>query len=371
MFSRFGSFNCWKATETELSRQPTSVIYTNWKPLFARLVLLSLAFLIVYGLWLDVDFLDAKSTTDPESNDIALYRAVVERLQAGEDFYTANGDEQHQRGYPTTPFLTWRLPTEAWIISLLGETGATHLLQLLLLLAVLAWVKLLMDIGLSRLGVVCGAWLVCSSLMIVLAEPSLYLHEAWAAAFIALSLPLQSRWWRLSVIFGLAALAFRELALPYALAMATCAWWEGRAREAVWWAVGILIFAIGLALHAWAVSGQIGPDARAGGGWLALGGWDFLLSANQLNLIIIGTGAWLTAIWVPLALLGASVRRDALGLRLFLIVVGYSFAFLFLGRDNNAYWGMIYGPLVAVSLVFAPGALRALWIAAMNSSKNI
>lgn len=106
-----------------------------------------------------------------------------------------------------------------------------------------------------------------------------------------------------------------------------------------------------MALHGWAVSGRIGPDARTGGGWLALGGWAFLLSANQLNLIVIGTGAWLIAIWLPLALLGASAWHDALGLMLVQIVVGYSFSFLFLGRDNNAYWGVIYTPHVAVSLV--------------------
>ena len=339
--------------------------YANWPPLFARLTLLAVVALIVYGLLFGVESFPVGADTGPEeAKDIDLYRAVVERLQAGEGFYAANGEEQHQRGYPTTPFLTWRLPTQAWVISHLGEDWAANLLRFLSLLAILAWTKVLMEAGLSRLAVVCGAWLVCSSLMIVLAPPTVYLHEAWAATLIALSLPLQSRWWRLSVTFGVAAMAFRELALPYALAMATCAWWEGRAREAAWWAVGILAFAIGLALHAWIVSGYIGPEAREGGGWLAFGGWPFLLGANQLNIMIIGLGAWLTAIWVPLALLGASARTDALGVRLLLIVIGYSLAFLFVGRDNNVYWGSVYGPLVAVSLVFAPRALRSLWSAA-------
>ncbi|KAA6184714.1 hypothetical protein F2Q65_11480 [Thiohalocapsa marina] len=163
------------------------------------------------------------------------------------------------------------------------------------------------------------------------------------------------------------ALAFRELALPYVLAMASLALWEGRRREATWWAAGSLAFAIGLALHAWMVSGHIGPEARAGGGWLALGGWAFVLAANQWNGLIIGAGVWLTALWVPLALLGAGALRDPLGHRLLLTVAGYSAAFLLFGRDNNSYWGLIYGPLVAVSLVFVPGALRTLWRRARGS----
>lgn len=52
---------------------------------------------------------------------------------------------------------------------------------------------------------------------------------------------------------------------------------------------------------------------------------------------------------------------DPLGRRLMLIVWGYSLAFLFVGRSNNGYWGFIYGPIVAISLVFAPMALRDLW----------
>lgn len=338
--------------------------YAAWRPWFARLVLLTLTLLIAYGLLLDIDFVrDATTKTDGEHGDIALYRAVVDRLQAGESFYPANGDEQHQRGYPTTPFLTWRLPTEAWIISLLGDEWAANLQRLLAMLAVLIWIKPLRESRLGRVETVCGALLASSSLMIMFAESALYLHEAWAATLIALSLSLWSLEWRLSVVFGLAALAFRELALPYALVMAVCALWDGRGREALWWMFGLLAFAIGLALHAWIISGYVGPEAREGGGWLAFGGWTFLLTANKLNGLIIMSGTWLAAIWVPLAILGAGAWRDGVGRRLFLIVAGYSLAFLFVGRPNNGYWGIVYSPLMAVSLIFAPRALWALWSA--------
>jgi hypothetical protein len=182
----------------------------------------------------------------------------------------------------------------------------------------------------------------------------------------ALALPLQQRAWRLSVLCGIAALAFRELALPFVLVMAVCALMEGRRREAAWWGAGILAFAIGLALHAWAVTAQMAPEARPGGGWLALGGWTFMLASSQWNVLLVATKGWLTPVWLPLALIGAAAHRDPLGQRLMLTVWGYSLAFLFVGRSNNDYWGIICAPLIAVSLSFAPAGLGALVSAALG-----
>jgi hypothetical protein len=43
-------------------------------------------------------------------------------------------------------------------------------------------------------------------------------------------------------------------------------------------------------------------------------------------------------------------------------------SFLFVGRDNNTYWGIIDTPLIAVSITFVPSALDALWHAARRAS---
>jgi hypothetical protein len=342
--------------------------FAAWPPRAARLLLIALALLMAYGLWLDVPPpTDETSQSDnfaADKGDVALYRAVVKRMQEGESFYAANGDEQHQRGYPTQPFLTWRLPTAAWIISGLGEAWAANLLRLLAMLAMLAWIQALMAAGLTRVGVVSGVMMLYSSLVLVFPLPTLYMHEAWAATLMALALPLQQRAWRLSVLCGLAALAFREMALPFVLVMAVCALLEGRRSEAAWWGVGILAFAIGLALHAWAVTAQMAPEARPGGGWLALGGWTFVLASIQWNVLLTVANGWLTPFWLPLALIGSAARRDPLGQRLMLTVWGYSLAFLFIGRSNNDYWGIMFAPLVAVSLTFTPAALGALVAAA-------
>ncbi|MFE8034920.1 hypothetical protein [Thiohalocapsa marina] len=346
-----------------------TIRYAGWPSWLARLALLAIALLIGYGLLLDVEPLhepevQVSSGSAGDRGDIALYRRVVERMQGGEDFYTATGDEQHQRNYPTKPFLAWRLPTLAWVISNLGEVWAANLLRFVALVAVLAWIMELKDLGLRRREVIGGALLAYSSLVIALPPPTYYLHECWAATFMALSLAVRQRCWPLGVFFGLVALAFRELALPFVLAMAVCALWEGRHREAAWWGAGIIAFALGLAAHAWVVSGHVPPDGLQGASWLAFGGWHFVLSASQWNVLIVAAGPWLAAFWLPLALLGAAARRDPLGTRLMLLVAGYSAAFLFVGRDNNGYWGIIYAPLVAISVTFAPAGLRVLWASA-------
>lgn len=341
--------------------------YTNWPPHLAQLMLITLALLIGYGLLLDYPELGKLATsaeTQEDKGDIALYRVVVGRMRGGESFYAATGDEQHQRGYATTPFLTWRLPTLAWLIATLGELPMANILRALAGMAMLAWIQTLKDLGFKRRGTILGVLLVYSSLVIVMPPATVYLHEAWAATLIALSLALWQRFWRLSILFGIAALAFRELALPYVFAMAVSAGWEGRWREATGWIIGASLFLIGITWHASIVNPLIQPHALQGGSWLALGGWTFVLSANQLNIIILALGHWLTALWVPLALLGAGSNSGPLGNRLLLIVGGYSFAFLFVGRPDNNYWGIIYGPLIALSLTFVPAGLSALWSAA-------
>ncbi|NCA91121.1 MAG: hypothetical protein EOM92_20165 [Gammaproteobacteria bacterium] len=350
------------------ARSPISR-YAGWRPRGARLVLVALTLLTLYGLGWVIAHPSQKATPgeDPaiDKGDVALYRAIVGHMAAGEDYYGAVAREQHGRGYPTRPFLTWRLPTLAWVIAWLGESLAMHLLRVLALVTILAWMLAMKDTGLGRYAMIAGGLLVYFNLVIVV-PPSkvVYLHEVWAGTLMALSLALHRRWSFLSVLCGLAALAVRELALPFVLAMAFWALREGRWSEVTGWGLGILAFALGLVAHAGQVVDLIRPDALRGPGWLALGGWPFLLKVNQWNLLTVGLGGLLSAPWVPLALLGAAAWPDPLGRRLMLVVWGYSLAFLVVGRSDNGYWGLIHGPLVAISLVFAPLALRDLWRAA-------
>lgn len=347
-----------------------------WQTLVARLVLMGLAVLIGYGILLEIrapgelktgDHVPLSVPLPRDRGDVALYRAIVNHMQAGDGYYAAVAAEQGKRGYATRPFLNWRLPTTAWLIYALGETLATNLLRLLALAALLAWIRVLGDAGLAKLHRISGALLVFCSLAVAITPPALYFHEAWAGTLLALALPLYLRWWRLSLILGLAALAFRELALPFVLVMAAVAYLEGRRIEAACWTVGICVFLIGLALHAWQVQGHLGVDAKAGSGWVAMGGWHFVLATLNWNLIGMATPAWFAAIWVPLAWFGAAARKDRLGKRLFLTISVYIVIFLFVGREDNHYWGILISPLVTVSLAYTPMAFLALWYTARGA----
>ena len=331
----------------------------------ARITLLTLLILLGYGLAAEVTHTDEApregETATETTGDIDLYQTIIDRMSAGEGFYAVTGDEQLRRGYPLRPFLTWRLPTTAWLISNLGESGAAGLLALLALLAMLAWVGYLRVAGLSRVQVIGGAVLAFSGLMLMVMPRMIYLHEAWSGTLLALSLLVWGKSWRLSVLCGLAALAFRELALPFVLLMMGIALWEGRLKEAAWWGLGVLLFLGGLALHASMVATYAGPEAPAGAGWLAMGGWPFLLATSRWNLFVILTGNWLAALCLPLVLLGSQAWQGSVGLRLKLILWGYCLAFLFVGRSNNDYWGVILAPILGVSLIFAPRVIATLW----------
>jgi hypothetical protein len=58
-----------------------------------------------------------------ERADMDLYRAVNERVAAGEDYYRAAAAEHRAFGMPTAPFVTVRTPILAWTSALWGEDG--------------------------------------------------------------------------------------------------------------------------------------------------------------------------------------------------------------------------------------------------------
>ena len=66
------------------------------------------------------------------------------------------------------------------------------------------------------------------------------------------------------------------------------------------------------------------------------------------------------AIVYPLTLLGFAAWRGPLGARVAITVLGYTAAFLFLGRTDNYYWGLITLPLLPLGLIWAIAALTTL-----------
>ncbi len=139
--------------------------------------------------------------------DVALYTAVVHRLQAHENYYGALGGELQSRGFPVSSVFNWRTPLHLELIAHLPNLVWAR--ALLLMGAVCA-------IGLSAVGTCRGgryalaylqSVLLCCCFVTVL--PFVLFSEVWAGVCITLSVASYALDWRyVGVSAGLAALFF-------------------------------------------------------------------------------------------------------------------------------------------------------------------
>ncbi len=179
-------------------------------------------------------------------------------------------------------------------------------------------------------------------------------HECWAGLLIALSLALRTdRRFVAAVVVGLLAALIRELAMPYLLVMAVLALADRRRGEAAAFAAALGVSLAALALHAAAVLSLTTPHDLASPGWVKFGGWPFVMATAQWNLLALLLGKAAAAVIVPLALVGALARTDAVGLRLAALLIGYTLGFMVIGQATDYGWGFVVAPLIGVGL--APG----------------
>ncbi len=140
----------------------------------------------------------------------------------------------------------------------------------------------------------------------------------WAGVLIALSVcayGLNRPY--LGVALGLAAVFFRELALPYCLLAAGIAWWHGRRGELAAWLLGLAAWSAFFAWHWWRVSGLIAPDAIAHQhGWIQFGGAGFVISTAQISAYLLLLPQWVTALYLVAALVGLAGWSTPLGTRI-------------------------------------------------------
>lgn len=298
----------------------------------------------------------------PGHDDVDLYAHFVDYARHPATFYAASIAEQRREHYPLRPAITVRPPALAFFLTAFPDWRARRLaFQALVIVVMTAWGGRLAQLGLRPM-VFAVALLAAGSGILAGLWGRVYLsHEGWTGLLIALSLALhRPKAWAASLALGLAAVLVRELAAPYLLVMALFAWIEGRRGEASAWLIALAAFAAALAGHAWAVSRYVLPGDLSSPGWLSLGGWPFVLQTGRWNILpMIGPG-WLSAVLAPLALLGAIAWPGPTGARLGLTVVGFTAAFLFVGRPDNAYWGLMTTPLVALGLAMAPSAIFGL-----------
>lgn len=336
--------------------------FDGWRRRPAIVVLALVGLLIIYGILTSGSVHDAPKVPDGGRTDTDLYSAIIARVHDGENFYSAAADEQRAGGYPLRPAIVVREPTLAYAGAVLG--GSTGLQRILIALG--AIMSIAMIERLERLAPGRYSWwasvvltgLFASSLF----EPTYsVLHEAWAAMLILLALLSRSlpTFWP-SVIFGFLAVAVRELALPLLVVMAFFAWREGKSNEAKAWLAAIALFVLGYAAHmalVLSVTGATDPESQ---GWLRFGAWSFDLSTVRSPTVLSFAPAWVTAVVVPLALLGWASRRSEIATRVVALLALYFLAFFIIGRPENWYWGILYVSLIGGGLAFAPSALVAL-----------
>ncbi len=304
----------------------------------------------------------------PQSaGDIALFRANVDRVQAGEGYYAGAQAELTARGYPTRSVFNWRLPTLAWGLGHLPSLAAGKVLLgvLALALMVVSFEVLAREQGHGLGRPIACAVLLSGPLMPCVLDDLVVSHELWAGVLIALSIGvygLQRPY--LGAALGLAALFVRELALPYCVLALGFAWWYGQRREAAVWLVGLVLWAGYLTLHAWQVQQWIPPDAKAHStSWIQFGGMAFVLATAQMNAYLLLVPQWVTALWFVAAMVGLAAWSSPLGQR-------WACALPVCGRFPSSPGFNQYGGRDRAALLFLRGAvprMADLWRAANGS----
>jgi hypothetical protein len=277
--------------------------------------------------------------------------------------------EQRERGYPVRPFVTVRLPTLAMLHAGIGIDGARWLgIALLLAAAFLLHRRLSAHTTLTERAAAVML-LVVGGAGVAMPVAGL-IHELFAGLFLAIAWAAhRPRRYALSLIALAAALAFRELTLPFALLWLLLAAMRQSWREAAAVGAVIALFAGAMALHFLAVEAQIVAGDPASGGWGGMAGVALPIAAlSQLTILAMLP----PALAAPLALfpligwLGSPGRS---GLFAFLWFAGYFAAIALFARPDNFYWMQLALPLYLAGFAFAPRALADLAAAAGQRRK--
>ncbi len=209
-----------------------------------------------------------------ELSDSLVFRAVTDRVHAGEGYYDATAIELQAHGYPTRSVFNCRLLTYAWIFGNLPDPSwAGIILEACVLLAIgMASFLAARDLSLPmQLAVV--ALLTVADAWITFPGPT-YFVEFWAGTLVLISLcfSFDDRWLG-AIATGSIALALRELVLPFYLVMLGLAGWRRWWKElAAWLAVLVgsgLLFCLHSQEAAWRGAGFSFDRTLA---WVAFGG---------------------------------------------------------------------------------------------------
>lgn len=316
-----------------------------------------------------------------DDHDLILYDRIIDGLRNGNGYYQAAVAEHRAGGYPLRPSLTVRLPTLAKLLSLLPEPEnpaqrgkAERVIAVVLFSAILiGWQRRLSEELDSTPLRLFGLVLLAIGSYIGTVKYYLVLHEIWAGALIALSLayyrPNKGKW-ILSYLAAGAALAIRELALPFVILMAVQAFWYRRWQEACAWIGLILLFAAGLTLHFLTLAAHVSPQDLEGLPWLTWRGFKGWMSMIVNSSPLSHLPSSLAGPLVVLMVFGWAGWRTQIGALCALLFLGYGVAFMIAGRENNWYWGFTIAPTMWLGLAFVPMTIRGLLQASLKKSSS-
>ncbi len=106
--------------------------------------------------------------------------------------------------------------------------------------------------------------------------------------------------------------------------MAVMALAEGRRREALAWGAPLALYAAGLAWHALEVARLTSAADGTSSGWLALGGWPFVLLQMKWNALLLGLPAPVIALVAALVVLGLAGLRGPVEARVAVTLIACS-----------------------------------------------
>jgi hypothetical protein len=313
--------------------------------------------IIVFSAWslaaLYLPRESAPSSIQQGGKDLQAYRQIVARVHRGEDYYSAAAEELRAGGYATSSVFNWRLPTSAWLLSAFPQPEWGQVLLCLLALTALGLAHAAdrRDGSVLRslvlLVAMAGAFLWCID------GDAFFAQELWAGVLIAVSVGAfgnGQRGW--GVVAGLAALAMRELALPYVLVALVLACREKRWHEVSVWIAGIVAFALFFCWHDWQVQRQLtGSELVEAEGWIQFGGPAFVIRTCQMNVWIFNLPSWVALFYLAASLLGMTALPGSLKARVSATVAIYLLALLIVGKPFNNYWGLLYVPLLPFGFV--------------------
>lgn len=292
--------------------------------------------------------------------DVMLYKDITKAVASGKPYHQAAAELHRAHYYPLKPFFTMRLPTLTVMAAGLGWGTLQNLAYGLVGIGIFLWVLALPE-PLSATERAAAGFAMAAGGSMVTNQGLLALHEYWAGILMALALALQVGWrrhWWLALIPAAAALAVRELALPFVLLSLAFALWERNWREAAAWAALVAAFALLMGWQASHVLPQVRPTDLHSQGWNAMQGLSGFLKAVVFTSVLqpLPLGVALLGAFLPIVGWGAlDGRAGAFALLMF---TGYAVMIGTFSRADTFYWGGVMLPAWFVGYALLP---RALW----------